>query len=241
MFFESGQIQKLKIHAYSDSTYPAGQEVATFEVQVNPETITRKMSVTYAEDSNPGEGQQAIYFNTNPEEFRIDILLDATGVVKDAGLLNIAVANPFAALGDENDITRKVTDLKNCLYYVAGDTHRPYFVKIFYGTDDLTFQGAMTSLDIDYKLFTPDGKPLRAIAHLTLRSSIDPAAAAAQADTQSPDITHQRTFKADSQFALMSDEIYKDVNRYIDVAKANKLLSFRKIETGTPINFPPVK
>ena len=240
MFFESGQIQKLKIYAYRDSTFPQGGEVSTFEVQVNPESIKRRMSLKYSDAVNPGEGQQAVYFNTDPEEFTIDILLDSTGVVKDAGLLNIAVPSLFS--GNEGaDITTQVTNLKNTFYYIDGEFHRPYFIKIFYGTEDLTFQGVLTSLEIDYKLFTPDGKPLRAVAHISLRSSIDPAQAAAATDAKSPDITHQRIFKADSLLPLMSHNIYKDVNRYIDVAKANKLLSFRKIETGATINFPPIK
>jgi hypothetical protein len=240
MFFESGQIQKLKIYAYRDSTFPQGEEVSTFEVQVNPESIKRTMRLRYSDVVNPGEGQQAVYFNTEPEEFNIDILLDATGVVKDAGLINIAVVNPLGGDND-NDITAQVTSLKNTFYYIDGEFHRPYFVKVYYGTEDLSFQGVLTSFDIEYKLFTPDGKPLRAVAHISLRSSVDPAAAAAATDAKSPDITHQRVFKADSLLPLMCNTIYKNVNRYIDVAKANKLLSFRKIETGTTINFPPIK
>src|ERR1044072_1769569 len=168
MFFESGEIQKLVIYAYDDSTYSDDRKVAEFKVQVNPENIHRKMSIDYAHQDHAGEGQQAAYYRTNPEDFTIDILLDATGVVKDAGLLNIAIANPFASLGEENDITEQVNNLKHCLYEVSGDFHRPYFLKVFYGTEDITFKGVLSSLDIDYKLFTPNGKPLRAVAHIAL-------------------------------------------------------------------------
>ena len=45
--------------------------------------------------------------------------------------------------------------------------------------------GVLQSLDIDYKLFTPEGKPLRAIAHLGLISSINPTDAALASDLQS--------------------------------------------------------
>lgn len=241
MFFESGQIQRIILYAYTDSTYPAGKEVSTLKIQVNPETISRKSTLSYKKNKNPGAGQPAVYYKSEPEEFSFDILLDQTGVVKDAGIANVGIANPVAGLTAANDITNQVLGLRKCLYDVSGDAHRPYFVKVYYGKEDLTFKGVLTSFNIDYKLFSPNGNPLRAVAHITLRGSEDPNEALAAQDNQSPDITHQRIFKAGSQLPLMSDDIYKDVNRYIDVAKANKLLSFRKIEVGTIINFPPVK
>lgn len=239
-FFETGKIEKLYIEAYEDDRYqnkvPGTDK---FVVQVNPETITRKFAIEYLDQRNPSTGQNAKYFRTRQEEFRIDILFDATGVVKDSGLFNIAIANPFAT--QDNDLTAQITLFKNYCYNVAGSTHRPYFIKIYYGTEDITFSGVLQTLDIDYKLFTPEGKPLRAIAHMGLISSLNPIDAALLADMQSPDITHQKTFKAGTHFTILSNDTYKDVNRYIDVAKANRMLSFRKIENGRVINFPPIK
>lgn len=239
-FFESGKIEKLFIEAYLDAKFENKVPGTTkFTLQINPETLSRKFAIDYGKQENPSNGQNATYFRTRPEEFRFDVVLDATGVVKDAGLLNIAIANPFAT--QDNDLTSQIEEFKKYCYNIAGDTHRPYFIKVFYGSTDAFFQGALQSVDIDYKLYTPEGKPLRAIAHLSLISSIDPDVAAHLNDQQSPDITHQRVFKAGTHFTLMNNDVYKDVNRYIDVAKANTMLSFRKIEIGTIINFPPVK
>ena len=239
MFFESGKIEKLYIEAYEDDRFQnKAPGTDKFVVQVNPESITRKFAIEYHDQQNPSTGQNAKYFRTKQEEFRIDVLLDATGVVKDAGLLNIAIANPFAT--QDNDLTAQITLFKSYCYNVAGKTHRPYFIKVYYGTEDITFSGVLQTLDIEYKLFTPEGKPLRAIAHLGLISSINPTDAALAADMQSPDITHQKTFKAGTHFTLLCNDTYNDLNRYIDVAKANHLLSFRKIKTGAILYFPPI-
>jgi hypothetical protein len=40
---------------------------------------------------------------------------------------------------------------------------------------------------------------------------------------------------------LLSEGIYENNAFYIDVAKNNKLLSFRQISLGQRIKFPPIK
>src|SRR2546425_9970766 len=96
-FFEMGKIEKLYIEAYEDDRFQnKAPGTDKFVVQVNPESITRKFALEYFDQQNPSTGQNAKYYRTRPEEFKIDILLDATGVVVDAGLMNIAVPNPFA-------------------------------------------------------------------------------------------------------------------------------------------------
>ena len=62
-----------------------------------------------------------------------------------------------------------------------------------------------------------------------------------QLNSLSPDITHQRLFKADDRFDLVVARIYQNPQYYIDVAKANGLTGFRKIKTGTKLFFPPVE
>jgi hypothetical protein len=43
------------------------------------------------------------------------------------------------------------------------------------------------------------------------------------------------------KLALMAENIYENPSYYVDVAQTNQLLSFRKIETGQNISFPPIK
>jgi hypothetical protein len=96
-------------------------------------------------------------------------------------------------------------------------------------------------MNIEYKLFKPDGTPIRAIASADFRGYIEDNLRVAMENPLSPDITHERLFKAHDRFALMTDKIYNNPNFYIDVAKANALTGFRKIKAGTRLFFPPVE
>ena len=240
---EMGKIEKLWIESFLDNeagSQPRNIEGKTkFYALVNPENFTRKYAIEYVDQNVPNTTQQAKYFRTKPEEFKLDLLIDGTGVVKDAGIINIGIANPFE--DSDNDVTARIELLKKFCYSYEGEIHRPCYIKICWGTTDGLFKGILTSLDIDYKLFRPDGKPIRAMAHLSLISALNPEEAVRLEDNRSPDITHQRIFKAGDRFTLLINKIYNDQQYYIDVARANKMPGFRKIAQGTKINFPPIK
>jgi hypothetical protein len=63
----------------------------------------------------------------------------------------------------------------------------------------------------------------------------------AKENKSSPDLTHQRMVKMNDKLTLLSEDIYENSNYYIDVAKNNKLLSFRQLQLGENIIFPPIK
>ena len=120
-----------------------------------------------------------------------------------------------------------------------GDTHRPHYLMLLWGT--LIFKGVLTGMDIEYRLFGPDGTPLRAIAKCSFKGSIADTQRLLQDNLMSPDVTHQRTFKASDRLPLMTNDIYTDQQYYIDVAKTNKLDSFRSIKPGTVVEFLPLE
>jgi hypothetical protein len=250
--FDIGKITKMYIEAFAKPDFSgaalaigSGPKPTEFTLLVNPETYTRKYAVEYVEDKRANTANPGLYFRSKPEEFKIDVLFDATGVVIDGGMLNLAIVNPFGN-DNENDVSGQITTLLNFCYTYSGDIHRPNYLKITWGDLGNTehggiFKGVLTSIDIDYKLFRPDGKPLRAVAHLTLMSSIDPATAIKLEDPKSPDVTHQRVFNASDHFTLVAEKVYDDLNYYIDVAKANKMPGFRRVAQGTKIKLPPLK
>ena len=92
----TGEVTKLKIDSYTDPSFsPSKKKGDTFVVMVNPETITRNKTLNYQDHKNTSGDKQGVYVGTNPEDFSITILLDSTGVIRDASLINIAVTNPF--------------------------------------------------------------------------------------------------------------------------------------------------
>lgn len=238
-----GKLEKMWIESYADDqpgTAPESVDGNTrFVLLVNPETIARKFEVEYSDGNLPNTNQQPKYFRTKPEEFKLDILFDGTGVVKDSGFPGSGLVSMLE--DSDNDVSSKIETLKKFCYKYDGETHKPFYVKICWGSADGFFKGILTGLDIDYKLFRPDGKPIRAMAHLSLISSVHPQTAVLLEDNHSPDITHQRVFKGGDKFTLLAGKIYGDPNYYTDVARANGMLSYRRISQGSVINFPPLK
>ena len=121
----------------------------------------------------------------------------------------------------------------------ALQTQSTAFLKIHWGT--LLFKCVLINLDIEYKLFKPDGTPIRAIAKCTFKGTIEEDLRKALENKQSPDVTHERVVKAGDRLSLMTHNIYKQQHYLLPVAAFNQLDGFRKIKSGTKIYFPPVE
>ena len=120
-----------------------------------------------------------------------------------------------------------------------GDIHRPFFLKICWGT--LLFKCVLISLDIEYKLFKPDGTPVRAVAKCTFKGTIEEDLRKAKEKKKSPDVTHERLLKAGDKLSLMTYRIYNQQAYLLPVAAFNRLDGFRNISPGTKLHFPPVE
>ena len=231
-----GKHEKLKIQSYSDKGFsrPVG---AAFEVTINPETYTTRHRIEFSDLQAPGSSMPILKFNKiTAQEISFDFLFDSTGVIRDATLLSLAVADPFAkpvSVADEIDSFRKkIIEYKR-------DIHRPYYLKIHWGT--LLFKCVLTNMDIEYKLFKSDGTPIRAIAKCTFKGTVEEDLRKALENKQSPDVTHERLVKAGDRLSLMTHNIYKQQKYLLPVAEFNQLDSFRTVKAGTKIYFPPVE
>lgn len=231
-----GKLDKMQLQAYSDEAF-SSKKGDPFTVLINPESYTIRYRVNYKESQGQGTSHPDLKFNNiAAQDIHFDFVFDSSGVVVEPSLINIGLVNPFA---ETANIIEQIEVFKKLMFYYQEDTHRPNFVALKWGT--LYFKGQMISMDIDYKLFKPDGSPIRAIAKVDFKGYIEENLRLAKENSLSPDITHQRLFKADDRFDLVVGKIYNNPNYYIDVAKANGLTGFRKIETGTKLSFPPVE
>jgi nucleoid-associated protein YgaU len=103
------------------------------------------------------------------------------------------------------------------------------------------FNGRLQSLAVQYTLFKPNGDPLRAKLTLTFTSSITEKEAELRADTQSPDLSHRVLVRDGDTLPLLCERIYGDPGYYIEVARFNGLVDFRRLEPGTRLHFPPLE
>ena len=96
-------------------------------------------------------------------------------------------------------------------------------------------------MSINFKLFLPDGTPIRAIVKASFKGSVENSLRVRQENQESSDVTHVRIVKEGDKLPLMAYEIYKDSLYYIKVARYNKLVNFRNLKPGQRILFPPFK
>lgn len=220
-----GTLQKLVIHAYSDSKL--SNEIDSYTTAVNPERYSLVNKSEYSIENASGSSGGGVKFHrTLPDNLTLDFLFDRTGVFADSPSI-------------DSGIIEDIKKFKKVVFDYNGDEHKPNYLKVVWG--DLIFPGVVTEMNIEYKLFKPDGKPIRAVAKLTFKNFIEEAKRAAREKKASPDLTHYRIVKAGDNLPLMTHKIYGDSKYYLEVARVNNLTNFRKLEPGQKIFFPPIE
>ncbi len=228
MALDLGKLEKLYIVAFSKPDFALTSIAAPpFFALINPETYSYKYKIEFCETQAPGTSGVNMKFNKMPpQEYNFDFLFDGTGVIQSI----FPAALP---------VTEQLEIFRHSILQYQGDIHRPYYLKIHWGT--LLFKGVLTSMDIEFKLFSPDGSPLRAIAKCAFKGSVEENLRLAMENRMSPDITHKRIMKSSDRLPLLVKNIYNDQRYYIDVAGFNKMDGFRKINDGTEIKLPPAQ
>lgn len=219
---DRGTLEKLLILAYTKPDY-SGSAIRKFEAYVNPSEITLSYEIEYDSAQGAGTTNSRMNFKKmKPGDLSLTFFIDGTG-----------------ANGTRIDVQQKVEEFQAVTGY-NGDIHRPNYLKITWGT--LTVKRCvLKSASIAYKLFQPNGVPLRAVISATFTDNSDDTTRVAMAQDHSPDLTHRRIVKAGDKLPAMCGEIYGDPRRYLQVADANGLDDFRNLVPGTEIFFPPLE
>lgn len=221
---KTSTVSKIVIVPYKDKTYQT-QVKDNFALPINPETYSKSYKVEY--DLRRGHGQEGTdpkFKSTAPEELKLEFVFDGTGTVE-------GYTYPDKTVQEQIDLFLKT------VYHMDGDIHRPRFLKIFW--DELRFPCILTNLDLNYTLFDPDGKPLRAKASASFTNYIEQEAREARNRKKSPDLTQKRQVKGGDRLDLLTYRIYDDSNFFLQVAKANGLTSLRNVKEGLDILLPP--
>ena len=213
---------KMLIVAYEkpDFTVKVGQ----FYVQVNPEKYSQSFSIIYDKEGSPGSMNTALKFSRMPPaELKFELIFDATGVIDTT----------------TTDLTATLQEFQKIVYSYDGSIHQPRYLWISWGT--LAFGARLTSLSLNYTLFSPEGHPLRARADVQFANYENPAAISKKEDRRSPDVTHLVTVGAEDRLPMLSNKVYGDVRWYFNVARHNRLVSFRRLAPGRELTFPRLR
>jgi hypothetical protein len=225
----AGKLEKMLILAYETSVAAedGGQSDAKdkFEALINPETYTLDYKVKTANEQGQGTSSKQLKFEyAMPEELNFEFLFDNTGIID---------GKP-----KKEGVFDDVNHFRQMLIGYQGSSHEPYHLKLVWG--NLIFKGRAIELGITYKLFDPNGQPIRAIAKVKFKGSIEEKKRIAKEDKTSPDLTHLRTVKSGDTLPLMCYRIYGDPKYYLQVAAVNNLGNFRLLTPGTKLVFPPL-
>lgn len=223
----AGELEKLKVVAYSDPEFNTKIADGEFSTLMNPEKYTYHYKIETDETQASGTSTVSPKFSKKlPENLELDFVFDRSGVI-----------NGYASSDD--GIIDDIEKFKKVILDYNGDEHKPNYLIISWGT--LLFKGALTEMDVEFKLFKPDGTPIRAVAKAKFQGFVEDNLRAAKENNKSPDLTHYRTVKEGDTLPLMSFHIYGDSKYYLEVAKVNNIINFRKLKTGQKIFFPPLQ
>lgn len=223
----AGELEKLKVVAYSDPEFNNKIADGEFSTLMNPEKYTYHYKIEKDETQASGTSTVSPKFNKKlPENLELDFVFDRSGVI-----------NGYQSSDD--GIIDDIEKFKKVILDYNGDEHKPNYLIISWGT--LLFKGALTEMDVEFKLFKPDGTPIRAVAKAKFQGFVEDNLRAAKENNKSPDLTHYRTVKEGDTLPLMAYQIYGDAKYYLQVARANNIINFRKLKTGQRIFFPPLQ
>jgi hypothetical protein len=220
----------MSITAYSDSKFSkkVGEK---FQVYINPEKYTHTYAILYVNKQAQGSnGPSPDFSMIQPDTVNFELVFDGTGVVPSP--------RPGTSPASGNTVEKQITDFKNLAFSYNGNIHSPNFLMISWGT--LLFKCRLTTLNLTYTLFMPDGKPLRAKATATFIAFNNDVELALKAQRSSPDLSHVLTVRAGDTLPLMCYDIYGSSAYYPQVARVNGLTSLRNLVEGTQLLFPPL-
>lgn len=224
-----GKLEKMLILAYEsakDAEDGGLREAADrFEALINPESYTLEYKVKTSDAQGQGtSGAQPKFEYTMPEELAFDFLFDNTGLIG-------GVPKPDGIFDDVDAFRRLLTEYR-------GNSHEPYHLKLVWG--NLLFKGRAVEVGITYKLFNPDGQPIRAVVRVKFKGLVEERKRAALEYRRSPDLTVQRTVMPGDTLPYLCFRVYGDPGHYLRVAAFNQLDDFRSIAVGRSILFPPL-
>ena len=225
---------KLIIKAYKDPYFKEviDEKPSEFETSIPPERFSMGTKVHLRTAQPAGKAANDGGFDkTTPQQLDLEFLFDRTGVIP--GYDSVDETGKFMNAKDDIEAFKKIV-----LIY-KGEKHKPNYLMVLWGA--LSFKCMLSELNVEYKLFRPDGSVLRAVAKAKFIEFVEAEEQAAIQNDQSPDLTHIRVVQEGDTLPLMTFRIYGDSKYYLYVAKVNGIANFRKLTPGQQIYFPPLQ
>lgn len=202
-----------------------------FPVMYNPEKFSKSIRTIYQSRAVPGDTaeEQAIE-RIEGDDISFEFLFDATG-----GSINSIqgeVAKALDGVDAQIELFLTLTQTRD------EQEHQPRKLTLVWGT--FIFNCRLVNATIDYTLFNPLGRPLRATINATFKGDEPRILQSALAKLFSADLTHARIVKEGETLPLIAKRVYGDSRYYMEIARINGLKNFRHIPAGTELILPPL-
>jgi hypothetical protein len=221
------RLERMIISAYRDGDFK-NKDGFDFFVWINPQSYKRTLSIrTKEQEEVNSPASSPTYMKVGDETLSFKLVFDTTGLVLSPLGSEVMPADGVAALIEP--LIDKIAKVP------TGATH-PNFVQLSWA--QLQARCVLTTMSVDYKLFRPDGTPIRAEMDLSFKiytSAINISRYHDQGSTRGPRFV--TVVEGDTLPALCA-RIYGDCQYFIEVARFNDLYSFRTLKAGTLLCFP---
>ncbi|SHF18672.1 hypothetical protein SAMN05443144_10663 [Fodinibius roseus] len=202
-----------------------------FPVMYNPERFSESISTRYQPQYEPGDsGEEQAYEHIEGKEVSFEFLFDATGASVNS--IQGEAASKLGGVDAQIELFLKLTHERD------EQEHQPPKLTLVWGT--FIFDCRLVSADIEYMMFNPSGRPLRAKVDATFKGDRPRVLQAAMDKLFSADLTHVRVVKAGETLPLISEKVYGDPKYYLQIAEINGITNFRNINPGMELILPPI-
>ncbi len=226
-------LAKMTISAFPNENYDDREVLETFVMMYNPNTYSQQYKNNYVKPKVKGSTSTLVFTHTEPETVTFEYLFDATGASL-SGSSNIA--DQVLDDGSTDKVIRKFLEVT---YRRSGNTHQPNFLKLRWG--DFEFRGVLEGATVTHKMFSLDGNPIRSTVNCTFRKHTSLIEQAVEERRNSPDMTHYHLVKGGDTLHAIAYKAYGDPSFYLELARVNNLINFRKLTPGQRLVLPPVK
>ena len=221
-------LQKLVIRSFANRDFTGEDTNKKFTAPVNPESFTQNLKIDHDVRRGQGNhGTEVTFKSTEPEELRLEFILDGTGTME-------GYVEEYKKL----EVHEQLKKFMDCAYNYDGNIHSPRYLILFWGSE-INFHCVLSNLDINYSLFNPSGRPLRAKLTATFLNYVAKEERLARERQNSPDLTHYRKVKQGDRLDLMTYNIYNNPKYFLQVGRVNGLSSIRNVKPGAELYFPP--
>jgi hypothetical protein len=222
------RLERLKIRAFIDEEFKT-QDGGDFTVWLNPESYKRTLKIESTDQQAlGGTGSTPLFKKVGQETIGLKLIFDTTGLVS-------------SPLGNEtmpeDGVVALIEPLIDKIAKVPAKRTRPNFVQLSWA--QLQAKCVLESMSVDYKLFRPDGTPIRAVCDLSFKSFASALTLSRTAKLESKQVEKVVTVVEGDTLPGICYDIYGDSSMYLSVARYNNLTGFRKLAPGSQLRLPP--